>query len=68
LSSSKRRRGSGILGGWLAQLVFNLLNPNRRGQAVDLAMGRFQGGAKPLGKGVVNHPEFLTKREMRAKE
>ena len=39
-----------------------------RGQAGDLAMAQAQGGAKPLGKGLVNHPVFSSKWVMRAKE
>ena len=39
-----------------------------RGQAGDLEMVQAQGGAKPLGKGLVNHPVSSSKWVMRAME
>jgi hypothetical protein len=41
---------------------------DQRGQAGDLEMVQAQGGAKPLGKGLVNHPVFSSKWVMRAME
>jgi hypothetical protein len=40
-------------------------SPMKRGQAGDLAMAQAQGGAKPLGNGLVNHPVFSSKWVMR---